>query len=401
MNYHIDVAEDKSIGWTGYLFPGTRGNLQRDMDKKRAVINLTKFRLALRFSWAKSLHSLSPADLIKIGLRDPCMAFIKGEGHPPRKVDTKTWRLIWVVSELDRLLDASVFTEQDKSDIQSYQSGGRAVNGVVSSPPTDVMELAMGVGHDDYNLQRTFCELEGLLSASEDNMVRASDASGWDFSVSATSFWAGMETRLSRVQSDLQYRTYLIGGFFQCSWTVSSGSELWESARFGITASGSSITTSSNGAMRSSGSKLGQIAKQVGGVDNINKMSSEELKCQAQRRDLKRTAAGDDLLHSHDQDKDVIMSLGTLERGSESAAGTADSPVPFLSHHYFKEGSVWKAKYANGPKLFHRICHLLSQNFDEQSGQDQEKIIAAIAGQRFVLPFCVILKNLKTHICCW
>ena len=66
LNYHIDVAEDKSIGWTGYLFPGTRGNLQRDMDKKRAVINLTKFRLALRFSWAKSLHSLSPADLIKI-----------------------------------------------------------------------------------------------------------------------------------------------------------------------------------------------------------------------------------------------------------------------------------------------------------------------------------------------
>ena len=99
------MADDKSIGLAGFLFPGTRGNIQRSMDKKRTIINLTKFRLALRFSWAKALHSLTPSELIKLGLRDPAMAFIKGEGHPPRKVQTCTWRLIWVVSELDRLLD--------------------------------------------------------------------------------------------------------------------------------------------------------------------------------------------------------------------------------------------------------------------------------------------------------
>jgi len=145
------------------------------------------------------------------------------------------------------------------------------------------MELAMGVGHDDRNLQRTFYELEGLLASSDDNRVRASDASGWDFSVSAASFWAGMETRLSRSQSNLHTRTLLIGGFFQCGWTVSSGSELWESNRYGITASGSSITTSSNGAMRSSGSKLGQIGKKVGGIEAINQMSPQELKAQAKR----------------------------------------------------------------------------------------------------------------------
>ena len=131
LSHFIDVADDKAIGWTSYLFPGTRGNIQKDIMKRNAVIRLTKFRMALRFSLTNSLHSLSPADMVRAGLRDPCMAFIKPEGHPVRKRESKTWRLIWVVSELDRLIDASVFTEQDKADIVHYQTGPRAEHGVV------------------------------------------------------------------------------------------------------------------------------------------------------------------------------------------------------------------------------------------------------------------------------
>ena len=82
LNYYIEVAEDKSIGWSALLFPGTRGNIQKDMNKRRKIINLTKFCLALRFAWAKHLHTLAPHELVQLGMRDPCVAFIKREGHP-------------------------------------------------------------------------------------------------------------------------------------------------------------------------------------------------------------------------------------------------------------------------------------------------------------------------------
>ena len=246
LSHHIDVAEDKSIGWAGLLYPGTRGNIQKDTLKRNAVIRLTKFRLALRFALANSLHSLSPAEMVRQGLRDPCVAFIKPEGHPVRKRETKSWRVIWVVSELDRLIDASVFTEQDKADIAHYQTGPRASQGRVEQPGDRVYPLSMGIGHDDASLERTFFELETLLASSPDGSIYSSDASGWDFSVSAASFWSALETRLCRARNDLQIATYLINGFFQQAWVVTSGTTLWESYRFGITASGSSITTSSN-----------------------------------------------------------------------------------------------------------------------------------------------------------
>lgn len=162
MNYHIDVADDKSTGWTSYLFPGTRGNIQKDVNKRRNIINLTKFRLALRFAWAKRLYTLAPHELVQLGLRDPCVAFIKREGHPARKKETKTWRLIWVVSELDRLIDASVFTELEKADIATYQSAPRAEKGMARNPSENVFDLSVGVGHDDDNLERTYFELAGF-----------------------------------------------------------------------------------------------------------------------------------------------------------------------------------------------------------------------------------------------
>lgn len=151
LDAHITAADDKSIGWTGYLFPGTRANIQKSQEKKSAVIRLAKFRLALRFAWANSLHAMSPMESVQEGLRDPALAFVKGESHPPRKLQTKTWRLIWCLSEVDRILDASVFTDMDKSDTLAYQSGPRATNAKVHYDGERPMELAVGVGHDDHS----------------------------------------------------------------------------------------------------------------------------------------------------------------------------------------------------------------------------------------------------------
>ena len=135
------------------------------------IVRLAKFRLALRFAWANSLHAMSPMEAVQEGLRDPALAFVKGESHPPRKLKTKSWRLIWCLSEVDRVLDAAVFTDQDKSDTLAYQSGPRATKGKVDCELEKPMELAVGVGHDDLNLQRTFFELQSMIARSPDNQI--------------------------------------------------------------------------------------------------------------------------------------------------------------------------------------------------------------------------------------
>ena len=112
----------RSAGLGSYT-QGTRGNIQKSVEKRSMIVRLAKFRMALRFSWANSLHAMSPKEAVMEGLRDPALAFIKGEGHPPRKLQTKTWRLIWCLSEVDRVIDAAIFTEQDKMDTLSYQGG--------------------------------------------------------------------------------------------------------------------------------------------------------------------------------------------------------------------------------------------------------------------------------------
>ncbi len=342
LSHFIDVADDKAIGWTSHLFPGTRGNIQKDIMKRNTVVRLTKFRMALRFSLANSLHSLSPAEMVRAGLRDPCMAFIKPEGHPVRKRETKTWRLIWVVSELDRLIDASVFTEQDKADIIHYQTGPRAEHGVVKEIGEKVCPLSMGVGHDDANLERTFYELETLLAKSPTGEIHCSDATGWDLSVSAASFWSALEMRLCRAKSDVQTAAYLVNAFFQQAWVVSTGTYLWESYRFGITASGSSITTSANTEERQMGSKAASDIEALGGMVEFEKLEPHEMKELSQTDDSQRTAAGDDLLNARKHSNDVISALGTIERGSKICNGTPERPIEYLSHLYFKKDGKWR-----------------------------------------------------------
>ena len=352
LDHHLTIADDKAIGWTAFLYPGTRANLQKDPEKRRNVINLAKFRMALRFSWASSLHAMSPKDMVDQGLRDPAIAFVKGEGHPPRKVESETWRLIWNLSEVDRLLDAAVFTDQDKADIQSFQSAPRTENGRLVAALGSPMELAVGVGHDDANLERTYHELECLLAKSPDNCVRSSDASGWDFSVSASSFWCSMEARLCRAQSTAHFRSLLVGGFFQSAWIVSTGCTLWQSERFGITASGSSVTTSKNSQERSGGSKLGQVVKKAGGLKVVNEMTADQIVSISQDKEVGTTSTGDDNLHSHDQDYDSVREFGTILRDSTTVDASTSNPVPYLSHHYSRdENGQWSCRYANGGKL--------------------------------------------------
>ena len=196
----------------------------------------------------------------------------------------------------------------------------RCVNGKMVDPPSRPYPLAIGVGHDDHNLERTYAELEALKAAAPDGRIRTSDASGWDMSVSAATFWCALEFRLSRATSLEHFRAMLINGFFQSSWVVCTGHALWESNRFGITGSGSGITTSKNSQERSMGSVFGQMVHELGGLNAVEELQPTQMVALCSEDKWGSASTGDDNLHTHPIDVEAVKTLGTLMRDSEESA---------------------------------------------------------------------------------
>lgn len=133
------------------------------------------------------------------------------------------------------------------------------------------------------------------------------------------------------------------------------------------------------------GSKAASDIEAIGGLEVFEELSYPQLKELAENEDSHRTCAGDDLLNSRKHNPDVIKALGTIERGSKVCDGIFERPIEFLSHRYFKRDGRWRCEYDNGPKLFHRVAHILSQPYEARSVEDRVRLHAAVAGQRFVL----------------
>ena len=105
---------------------------------------------------------------------------------------------------------------------------------------------AVGCGHDDGGLQRTYQDVDAVASKSVDGGFRCSDASHWDLSVSTATFWSAYQLHIQRADGMIHRRLVVLNGFFATSWLVSTGETLFESMREGITASGKMLTTNGN-----------------------------------------------------------------------------------------------------------------------------------------------------------
>ena len=51
---------------------------------------------------------------------DPACHFVKSESHPEVKQETRHWRLIWNVSDPDRLIDFLVLHDQDHGEVVAF-----------------------------------------------------------------------------------------------------------------------------------------------------------------------------------------------------------------------------------------------------------------------------------------
>ena len=90
-------------------------------------------------------------------------------------------------------------------------------------------------------------------------------------------------------------------------------------------------------------------------------------------------------MNSEELDQAVLCYLGTILRDEATEDATETNPVKYLNHRYFRKDGKWRCEYDNIAKLFHRAGMLLSGERDKNTPIQNEKILAAIAGQRFVL----------------
>ena len=130
----------------------------RQEKTQQVVFRLAKIRLALRAARAGIVHTLSPQQQVQLLLQDIVTLFVKGEGHNSSKITTGQWKLIWNISQIDRLCDTWDHSDQDHYDV-AYDQRDKGE----SSP-----FIATGVGHDDASIEKTCRDLKWLKGRTPD-----------------------------------------------------------------------------------------------------------------------------------------------------------------------------------------------------------------------------------------
>lgn len=319
--------DDTSAGWTRRY----RNHTKKGWVKKHAVqlCQLGFGRLLARASCLDSLPSMTPEEMVHLGLRDPVELFVKEEGHTEKKVRTETWRLICNISLGDCMVQAYLNHGMNKQQIRDYQSGA-------------VVSHTCGMGHHDEGIQRLGSHIENLFP---NGRVVSTDASGWDMSVSRDAIMADATNRCLRVFQSLKEEqavgtamAIMADKLCTSCHVFTSGRDLWSVDVYGITASGLPDTTTQNSYMRGLGAFLAGTGSAM--------------------------TAGDDLLSSSPLDEDALKRQGTITKdGLEIANWKLGETIPFTSHGLKRSATgKWTAEFQNVSKSLHK---LMLENRDE------------------------------------
>ena len=320
--------DDTSSGWTRRY----RNLSKRTYVAKHAVAlaQLGFGRLLARASMLGSLSSMTPEEMVHLGLRDPVELFVKEEGHSEKKAATETWRLICNVSLADCLVEAYLGNDLNKQQIRDYQAGA-------------VVSHTCGMGHHDEGIDRLGSHIENLFP---NGRVVSTDASGWDMSVSRDAIMADATDRSLRVFRSLASRGLTQPGCQQAVGTALglmadklcmschtfvSGNDIWSVEVYGITASGLPDTTTQNSFMRG----LGAI---IAGTKSA-------------------ACAGDDLLLSSPLNEAALKGQGTITKeGMTVSNWKLGEPIEFTSHDLERDpAGKWTSTFKNVSKSLHRL----------------------------------------------
>lgn len=226
------------------------------------VISLAIQRIAwlsvIDVSWLAKKLEVDPLWSIKKNLSDVMRMFVKNEPHPERKIKNKRWRLIFVMSLVDNLVDRFLFTNQDQADLENWR--------------TIPSKCGSGLSDEDGQSYSKYILEKGLNVAT--------DIQAWDSNVKPWMLYADIEIRRKLNNGSQQwYRAAMnVTTLAIHRVTMSSDGELTKRVLLGGQTSGRKVTSSSNSRMRAllaemAGERFGYRAECMSqGDDSIERL---------------------------------------------------------------------------------------------------------------------------------
>jgi len=190
-------------------------------------------------------EGLTASQLVGMGVVDPIRLFVKDEPHSTSKIDSKRYRLIFLLSIIDNIIAKLLFSVQNMEEISSHRD--------LPSKP--------GLGLHDDGLE----DIYGWAQAAP-GPIASADISGWDWSMTAEDFDADLNRRvnLNNGHSSVWYKLAKV--HYRCmkyKLLVTSDSIVYEQQTPGVMPSGWYNTSSTNSYVRTLDSYIVQYESGV------------------------------------------------------------------------------------------------------------------------------------------
>lgn len=338
----------KSSGFDSLLKPGAKAAWLNTEEGRKSLSYRVVCRMALIVSLgSNNIATMSPMECVYSLIADPCQLGTKDEAHSESKAKRKAWRQIWIPSLTAAVCLMLMTYDSCKADISAYDDG-------------TLHSVGIGCGHHDAGIVRLGRLIEHISGPNREP-VEGQDASGWDLSVCRDILVMEADSRVYALDtSDIGFMAELIYSltFINTAHVVQIGGFLWESIRFGITASGVFTTSKQNSWARYFGLRLAG-ATRAGCI-------------------------GDDALGSGKVCHTTLLSMGVrvkVETGEHSRINPSGGPHELTSHHFKQvedpSGAIhWHAEFMNLDKM---LAHLRFRSLDGLPNKE------AIGGMLFAL----------------
>lgn len=303
--------QQTSSGATSRFLSDTKKNWVKEHAEEATDLAIT--RIILIAACGNDIQYLSEVEMVELGLKDCLDSFIKGELHSPNKMLQRRYRLIWISSLIDIIVQSLLHKADNAYFTEAYQKGF-------------MNSAATGLGHDDRGVERM---VQAFMAENLENHNVSCDATAFDLSIDYEFIRADAERRADVVQGSAVADLIVNYSFVLSRHILNNNGDVWAVKKFGVTTSGMISTTSQNTFARS---------------------------CQAAYAGCTNwVCSGDDLVADFKFDSDILAAdLQIATRDETDNFGTTD----FTSHNI--DFMRRTAAHTNTEKLLWTLHHKVS-----------------------------------------
>jgi len=319
--------QQSSSGATSRFLSDTKKNWVKEHPEEATDLAIT--RIILIAACGNDIQYLSNVQMVEFGLKDVQDVFLKNELHSPNKMLQRRYRLIWISSLIDIIVQSLLHKADNAYFTEAYQKGY-------------MDSAATGIGHDDRGIERM---VQAFHAENLENHNVSCDATAFDLSIDYEFIRADAERRADVVQGDAVGNLIVNFSFVLARHVLNNNGDVWAVEKFGVTTSGMISTTAQNTFSRS---------------------------CQAAYAGCQNwVCSGDDLVADFRFDSDVLLNdLQIATRDEKDNFGTTE----FTSHkidfgkrtaaHLNTEKLLWTlhhkvADVCNNPNRLGAVLHVL------------------------------------------